>query len=99
MSKAKTPGTRGTAQGNKDTPDAPDVQGEGNYDATRRYDKAASDFAKSGKVDEAARAAQPRDAKEAEQLRRAEQAGRSHSKGEDNGTDADDDEGDTLSRR
>jgi len=47
MSKAKIPGTRGTAQGNKDTPDAPDVQGEGNYDATRRYDKAASDFAKS----------------------------------------------------
>jgi len=96
MTKAKNPSPRKPA---KDTADAPDIQGEGNYDATRHYDKAASDFAKSGKVDEAARAAQPRDAKEAEELRRAEQAGRSHSKGEDDGTDVDDDEGDTLSRR
>ena len=94
MSKAKSPSPRQPAG---HAADAPDIQGEGNYDATRRYDKAASDFAKSGKVDEAARAAQPRDPKEAEQLRRAEQAGRSHSKGEDDGID--DDEGDTLSRR
>ena len=96
MTKPKNPSPRKPTQ---DAADAPDIQGEGNYDATRRYDKAASDFAKSGKVDEAARAAQPRDAKEAEELRRAEQAGRSHSKGEDDGTDIDDDEGDTLSRR
>jgi hypothetical protein len=34
-------------------------------------------------------------------MRRAEQTGRSHAKGEDDdgGTDVDDDEGDTLSRR
>ena len=96
MSKAKNPSPRKPA---KDTADARDIQGEGNYDATRRYDKAANDFAKSGKVDEAARAAQPRDAKEAEALRRAEQAGRSHSKGDDDGMDIDDDEGDTLTRR
>ena len=96
MTKAKSPSSRRPAQGSTAEPD---IQGEGNYDATRRYDKAASDFAKSGKVDEAARAAQPRDAKEAEQLRRAEQAGRSHSKGEDDTTDSDDDEGDTLTRR
>lgn len=70
----------------------PDIQGEGNYDATRRYDKAASDFAKSGKVDEAARAAQPKNEQEAEQMRRAERAGRSHSKGEDSGMKKDDDE-------
>ncbi len=55
----------------KGTADAPDTQGEGN----------------DGKVDEAARAAQPRDTQQAEQMRRAEQAGRSHSKGEDDGTD------------
>jgi hypothetical protein len=100
MSKAKStksPSPRQPVPGNADSPD---IQGEGNYDATRRYDKAASDFAKSGKVDEAARAAQPRDAREAEQLQRAEQAGRSRSKGEDAaGTEADDDEGDTLTRR
>jgi len=96
MSKAKNPSPR---KPEKDMANAPDIQGEGNYDATRRYDKAASDFAKSGKVEESARAAKPRDAQEAEQLRRAEQAGRSHSKGEDDQTDIDDDEGDTLTRR
>jgi len=96
MSKAKNPRPRKPAQSGAD---APDIQGEGNYDATRRYDKDVSDFAKSGKVDEAARAAQPRGAKEAEELRRAEQVGRSHSKGEDEGMDVDDDEGDTLTRR
>ena len=38
----------------KPAPDKPapdkDLQGEGNYDATRRYDKAARDFVQSGKV-------------------------------------------------
>jgi len=101
MTKAKNPAPRNPAKG---TPvDAPDIQGEGNYDATRRYDKSASDFAKSGKVDEAARAAQPKDAKEAEEMRRAEQAGRSHAKADadDDMDDSDDEgaEGDTLSRR
>jgi hypothetical protein len=38
------------------------VQGEGDYDAARRYDKAAQDFAKSGKVDQAARDAAPESA-------------------------------------
>jgi len=64
-------------------PNDPDVQGEGNYDATRRYDKAAREFAQSGKVDEAARAARPASEQEADELRRAEREGKSHSKGED----------------
>jgi hypothetical protein len=34
------------------------IQGEGNYDAARRYRKAQEDFAKSGKVDKAAHAAE-----------------------------------------
>ncbi len=63
--------------------DTNDLQGEGNYDATRRYDKAARDFSQSGKVDEAARAAQPGSPEEADELKRAEEAGKSHSKGED----------------
>lgn len=63
--------------------DDKDLQGEDNYDASRRYDKAAQDFAQSGKVDEAARAARPLTPEEAEELHRAEQAGKSHSKGED----------------
>jgi hypothetical protein len=60
-----------------------DLQGEGNYDATRRYDKATRDFVQSGKVDEAARAARPQSPEEAEELKRAEREGQSHSKGED----------------
>jgi len=63
-------------------PDAPDIQGEGNYEAARRYDKSASDFAHSGKVDEAAQAAKPRDIKEADQMERAERMGKAHSKGD-----------------
>ena len=60
-----------------------ELQGEGSYDASRRYDKAATDFAKSGKVDEAARAAQPASDEEARSLERAEQEGKAHAKGED----------------
>ena len=60
-----------------------DLQGEGNYDATHRYDKAAKEFAKSGRVDEAARAAEPKSRQEADELKRAEREGQSHSKGED----------------
>ena len=59
------------------------VQGEGDYDAARRYDKATTDFAKSGKVDEAARDAKPTSPAEADELRRAEDEGKSHAKGED----------------
>jgi hypothetical protein len=63
------------------SPETPDLQGEGNYDATRRYDKSASDFAKSGKVDKAARDAAPKtDAEEAD-MKRAEEVGKSHAKG------------------
>ena len=61
----------------------PDLQGEGNYDATRRYDKSAREFVESGQVEDAARAARPRRPEEAEDMERAEQTGRSHSKGED----------------
>jgi hypothetical protein len=64
-------------------PKSPDIQGEGNYEATRRYDKATTDFVKSGKVEEAARNARPKSEAEAEAMRKAEQEGKSHAKGED----------------
>ncbi len=67
----------------KTVPPTDTVQGEGDYDAARRYDKAAHEFAESGKVEEAARDAKPTSAEEADDLRRAERAGKSHSKGED----------------
>ena len=59
------------------------VQGEGNYEAARRYDKSASDFVRSGKIATAARKAKPLDADEAAKLSEAERVGLSHSKGED----------------
>jgi hypothetical protein len=63
--------------------DAHRVQGEGDYDAARRYDKGTTDYAKSGKVEEAARNAKPTSEAEADELRRAESEGKSHAKGED----------------
>jgi hypothetical protein len=65
------------------TPPDPDLQGEGNYDAGRRYDTAARKFTKSGKVNGAAQAARPDSAEEAAELERAEQEGKSHSKGDE----------------
>jgi hypothetical protein len=58
------------------------VQGEGDYEAGRRFDKAEDEFVKSGKARERAGKAQPSDAAEASEMDQAEQAGRSHSKGE-----------------
>ena len=64
------------------TPRDDKVQGEGDYEAGRRYDKASRDFAESGRVEPAARDAAPDDAREAEDIERAEQEGKAHSKGE-----------------
>lgn len=68
-------------------PATPDPQkqefGEGNYKAGRDYDKAAAAFARSGEVEQAAKAAAPRNAKEAAELKRAEAEGLGKSKGED----------------
>ena len=59
-----------------------EVQGEGDYEAARRYDKAARDFAESGKVEPAAHDAAPESAAQAEEMKRAEEIGKSRSKGE-----------------
>lgn len=57
--------------------------GEGNYKASREYNEATKKFVESGKVDDAAQKAKPRNEQEARELREAEQAGKSHAKGED----------------
>jgi hypothetical protein len=59
------------------------VQGEGDYEAARRYDQSARDFAQSGKVKPAADQSAPRDEREADEMQRAEEAGKSRAKGED----------------
>ena len=57
--------------------------GEGNYKAAREYDERTKKFIDSGKVDEAAQKAKPKDQQEARELEKAEQEGKSHAKGED----------------
>ena len=65
------------------TPNKDRLQGEGDYDPGPRNDKASRDIAESGKVEPAARDAAPDDARQAEDMERAEAEGKSHAKGED----------------
>ena len=59
-------------------------EGEGNKTAARHYNEKTEQFAKSGKVEEKAReAADAIEGGKADELRRAEQQGKSHAKGED----------------
>ncbi len=62
----------------KSKPSKDKVQGEGDYEAARRYDKAAQEFAQSGRVEKAAREAKPRSAQEGADLLNAEAKGRAH---------------------
>lgn len=57
--------------------------GEGNYQAAKDYGKRVRSFVRSGQVEPAADAAEPRDRDEARDLADAEKQGRSRSKGED----------------
>jgi hypothetical protein len=59
------------------------VQGEGDYDSAKRFDDDEAKFAKSGRVDKAARDAEPKSKAEADEMKKAEERGRSRSKGED----------------
>ncbi len=61
----------------------PDLQGEGNYTASRHYNDATKKFVDEGKVDRAAAAAKPTSDAEATDLKRAEDEGKRHAKGED----------------
>ena len=55
--------------------------GEGNYKATRDYNQRTKDFVGSGKVDEAAAKAKPKNEQEAREMEKAEETGKSHAKG------------------
>lgn len=59
------------------------VQGEGDYNAARRYNRASKEFVDSGAVTDAARDAEPNSKDEAQELEDAEQVGLDHAKGED----------------
>jgi hypothetical protein len=57
--------------------------GEGNYKASRRYNEATKRFVESGKVEQAAREAEPGSESEALQMANAEAEGRRRAKEED----------------
>jgi hypothetical protein len=58
-------------------------KGEGDYASAERYQREATEFAKSGKVEKAAEAAKEAvEGEEAEELTAAEAKGRSRSKGD-----------------
>ena len=59
------------------------VQGEGDYEATRRYRKRVEDYLATANVKKAAKKAAPKSSAEAESLKAAEAAGKKRAKGED----------------
>jgi hypothetical protein len=59
------------------------VQGEGDYQATRRYRKRTDEYLANNDVEKAAVRAAPRSRAEAEDLEAAEAAGKKRAKGED----------------
>jgi len=69
----------GDSQG---APGAQQEMGEGSYEGTREYNKRTADYLKKGDVEADAEAAKPRSEEEAREMKRAEDEGRSHSKGE-----------------
>jgi hypothetical protein len=60
-----------------------DEHGEGNYKASRDYDEATRRFVRSGKVDEAARNAEPTSDADALEMAAAEAEGKRRAKEED----------------
>jgi hypothetical protein len=59
------------------------VQGEGNYEAARRFNESEREFVVSGKVDAAARAAAPKSEIERQEMLAAEGAAKRRAKEED----------------
>jgi len=59
------------------------IQGEGDYEATRRYRKRTEEFLQNNDVEKAAVRAAPTSPAEAESLKAAEAAGKRRAKGED----------------
>jgi hypothetical protein len=57
------------------------MQGEGNYEAARRYRKDVDGFVKSADIDKAAHDAAPKSDREAKEMAQAEEAGRERKKG------------------
>jgi hypothetical protein len=85
MSQQNAPGGQSAqrASGQVDALRGGNEYGEGNYAGTRQYDKATKEYAESGRVEQAARAAAPKSDAEAREMEAAEAEGKRHAKGED----------------
>jgi hypothetical protein len=59
------------------------IQGEGDYEATRRYRKRTEEFLENHDVEKASARAAPQSSREAEDMKAAETAGKKRAKGED----------------
>ncbi len=59
------------------------IEGEGSYRGTKDYNERTRKFIDSGKVEDAARGAEPKSAEEKHAMQKAERIGRSHAKEED----------------
>jgi len=59
------------------------VQGEGDYEATRRYRKRTDEYLANNDVEKAAIRAAPTSTREAQDMKAAEEAGKRRAKGED----------------
>ena len=59
------------------------IQGEGDYEATRRYRKRTEEFLENNDVEKAAARAEPGNGQEAEEMAAAEAEGKARAKGED----------------
>ena len=59
------------------------VEGEGSYKGGKDYNERTKKFVDSGKVEQAARDAEPQSTEEAHQMDKAERIGKKHAKGED----------------
>ena len=75
-----------------------DVQGEGNYEASRRHQRAAHEFAAGHDTEKLARDAEPRDAAEKAELERAEREGRAHAADDEEDLDITDNEPPAIKR-
>ena len=59
------------------------IEGEGSYSGTKDYGRRTEKFVESGKVDEAARNAEPKSEGEKQSMQKAERIGKQHAKDED----------------
>ena len=67
----------------KERKDEAPVEGEGSYSGTKAYNQRTKKFVDAGKVDDAARGAEPKSAEEKHAMQKAERIGRGRAKGED----------------